>query len=140
MNIDNYIAERVENQINWYDKKSKAYKVYPVLFKFVIILLSAAIPFLVRYIDSDPELIKNLIFIFGLVITVLTGISSFLKINEKWYSYRTTCEILKHHKFLFLTESGSYKSNSDKDNEFVMRIERTISKENSEWSLIQDEK
>lgn len=139
MDATKYIEERLENQISWYDKKSKSFKVYTITSKILIILLSASIPFLVEMMHHNEELLKELIFIFALLIGIITGISSFLKFQEKWYSYRTTCETLRHQKYMFLTESGHYKDNANKLNDLVLKVERTISKENSEWDLILDE-
>lgn len=139
MTIDSYIKERVDNQINWYDSKSKIFKAYTLISKFSIILLSASIPFLVEMMHHNQEVIKEVIFVFALLIGIITGVSSFMKLQEKWYSYRTTCESLKHQKFLFLTESGHFQNNENKNNEFVLKVERIISKENSEWDLILDE-
>ena len=65
---------------------------------------------------------------------ILTGLSVLLKFQEKWTEYRTTSEILKHEKFLFITKAGSYGNEEESFKLFVRRIENLISKENSAWS------
>lgn len=139
MDSTQYIEQRLDNQISWYDKKSKSFKISTIISKVLIILLSASIPFMVEMMHHNEELLKEMIFVFALLIGIVTGISSFMKFQEKWYSYRTTCETLRHQKYMFLTESGHYKDNPSKFNDLVLKVERTISKENSEWDLILDE-
>ena len=139
MDSTQYIEQRLDNQISWYDKKSKSFKISTIISKLLIILLSASIPFMVEMMHHNEEVLKEMIFVFALLIGIVTGISSFMKFQEKWYSYRTTCETLRHQKYMFLTESGHYKDNPSKFNDLVLKVERTISKENSEWDLILDE-
>lgn len=55
------------------------------------------------------------------------------KYHENWIQYRSTAEILKHEKFLYLTRSGGYKNSSASFNELVERCESIISSENVDW-------
>ena len=48
-------------------------------------------------------LIKIIIGIIGVSIALIAGIMNLYKFHENWVSYRTTAEILKHEKYLFLT-------------------------------------
>lgn len=71
--------------------------------------------------------------ILGLAIAVITAVVSLCQFQENWVEYRTTCESLKHEKFLFLTKTEPYNV----DTPFpllVQHIESMISKENTTWS------
>ena len=53
--------------------------------------------------------------------------------HENWLEYRTTCESLKHEKYLFLTRTEPYDSNAAFAL-LVRRVESLLSKENSAWA------
>ncbi len=134
MNENEYIEQRVNDQINWYSKKSTINKHYHNWSKGLIITFSALIPFAAGFISVETKWLTYIIAILGVFIAVLTGISTLLKFQEKWIKYRTTSETLKHEKFLFLTKSGPYDNTDEAYKVFVNRIENLISKENSAWS------
>ncbi|HHY74088.1 MAG TPA: DUF4231 domain-containing protein [Bacillus bacterium] len=132
MKIEQYLNERLDDQINWYDKKSIWHqKIYKRL-KITQIILSAAIPFLAGYIDS----IKWLAIIagsMGVIITCIEGVLSLGKHHENWIEYRSICETLRHEKYMYLTKTGIYR-NEDSFGNLVERIETIISKENVNWA------
>ena len=135
MNINDYLKERVDDQINWYDKKSmEAQKWYKRLQKIEIVL-AALIPLLVGY-ASYPG-IPLLIGIFGVAITIIESISKLNKYHENWIQYRTTCEMLRYQKHLYLTGSAPYNREAETiENIFVRNIENIISSENNQWKNI----
>ena len=69
----------------------------------------------------------------GLAIAVITAVVSLCQFQENWVEYRTTCESLKHEKFLFLTRTGPYNGDAPFPL-LVQRVESMISKENTTWS------
>ena len=69
----------------------------------------------------------------GLLITIITGVVTLYKFQENWIEYRTTCEALRHEKFLFLTQTDPYDI-KDPFNLLVFRVEKLISKENTKWA------
>ena len=128
MDQTDYLEERLEDQIKWYDKKSKYCQMLHKLLRGVEIIAAALIPFLVN-MEGEWEFIIGLL---GVTIAVCAGISSLNKYQENWISYRTTSESLKHHKYLFLAKAEPYSS-SDAWPKFAEQIEFLISKENSQW-------
>jgi len=133
MNEESYIKERLDDQIDWYSKKSKRSQNWFKALRVVEIIAAAAIPFLAGYAtDSEPE-IKVVIGLLGVVIALVAGIISLNKFQEIWIEYRTTSETLKHHKYLFLTKAVPY-SNEDSFQILVQTVEALISKENSNWN------
>lgn len=132
MEQDKYLQDRVEPEINWYDKKSKFNKILFMTLQIIEITSAAIIPFLAGYNESIPHG-SIIVGILGIVIALCAGLSSLYKFQENWLLYRTTCESLRHEKYLFLTKSKPYE-NEDSFNQFVINVENLISKENTQWA------
>jgi len=95
------------------------------------IIIAALIPLLSGY-ASQRSSINYTIAILGFTIVFIAGILTLYRFQENRTSYRTTCETLKHEKFLFITNSKQYDE-KDAFSLFVQRIEGHISKEYSTW-------
>jgi len=132
MTEEEYIKERLEDQIEWYSKKASKNKLYNNWFKTLIIILSATIPFVVGI--EFNETVRNVVLsAIGVVITILSGLSGLLKFQEKWTEYRTTSETLKHEKYLFKAKAFPYCEEKEPYKLLVARIEDIISREHSMW-------
>lgn len=128
-----YIQERLDDQINWYSKKSKTSQNWFKILRVIEILAAATIPFLAGYVtDTEPQL-KVIIGLLGVVIAFVAGFISLSKFQEIWIEYRTASETLKHHKYLFLTKSSPYDT-EEAFQSLVQTVEALISKENSNWN------
>lgn len=138
MDQDNYISERLEKQIDWYDTKSQNNQQWFKSLRIAEIVCAAIIPFLAGMSESIP-FSQIIIGALGVVIAICAGLSALNKYQENWLTYRTTCETLRHEKYLFLTGSKPYDGDGA-FNQFVERIEGLISKENTQWSRITSEK
>lgn len=131
MNPDDYIKDRVDGQIEWYDSKSGTNQCWFRWLRIVEIIAAASIPLLVGYTDSISEL-KVVVGILGLLIAVIAGVLGLYQFQENWTGYRTTCEALKQEKYLFLTKTQPYDQ-GDSFALFVQRVETLISKERTNW-------
>jgi len=127
-----YIAERVDDQIGWYDRKSKSSQCWFKWLRGIEILSAAAIPLIAGF-AKDPFPVTLTLGLLGALIAVISSVVSLNQFQENWTEYRTTCESLKHEKFLFLTNAEPYHE-EDPFRLFVQRVESMISKENSAWS------
>lgn len=134
MNASDYITQRLDDQIEWYDRKSLSnQRMYKGL-RTIQFVAAALIPFLTAYL-SEILVVKFVLGIMGVVIAVITALLDLYRFQEHWIEYRTTCESLKKEKFLFLTDSGPYGSDSMSMFQLlVQRVETLISKENSTWA------
>ncbi len=132
MTPDEYIQERLENQIAWYDNKSMSSQKWFKRFRALEIIAAVLIPLLAGFGESC-SLNNFLIGILGALVVLFASLLSLNQFQENWIEYRTTCESLKHEKFLFLTKSEPYNDESP-FGLFVQRVESLISKENSAWS------
>ena len=132
MNQEEYMKDRVDNQIDWYDKKSAFNQKWFKRLQVIAILSASTIPFLAGYSSGKDETIRVCIGILGLMVAAITAALSLYKFQEHWLEYRTTCESLRHEKYLYLTQTVPYNV-EDAFSTFVQRIESLISKENTDW-------
>ncbi|CAA0145596.1 conserved hypothetical protein [Tenacibaculum maritimum] len=106
MTEEEYIKERVDDQIDWYEEKSAVNKKYHLWTKGLVIVFAALIPFAAGFISEQTIWLNYVIAILGVLTAIFTGLSALLKFQEKWNEYRTTSETLKHEKYLFRTQAG----------------------------------
>jgi len=128
---EEYIEQRLNDQISWYDRKSGTNQLWFKRLRFAEIVAAAIIPFLSGFAGQSLA-IKIAIGAVGVVVAVIASLLALLRLQEHWISYRATAEALKTEKFLFLTQTHPY----DKDDAFhllVQRVEALLSKESTEW-------
>ena len=79
MNQEEYLKNRLEDQINWYDKKSaKNLKLYKRL-QFISFIAAAAVPFLSGYISAESKSIQIIVGLLGFITAVITATLSLYK-------------------------------------------------------------
>ena len=136
MNIDEYIASRVDDQIEWYDRKSIACQKRYKTAQTIEIILASLIPLLSPY-ATDYAVIAFIIGAIGSAIAIIESLTKLYKWHENWIEYRSTCELLRFQKNLFITRSAPYNTEPESiENIFVYNIENIISSENNKWKII----
>jgi Protein of unknown function (DUF4231) len=128
---DEYIEQRLNDQISWYDRKSSENQRWFKRLRFAEIVAAAIIPFLAGFAGNSLA-IKIAIGALAVVVAVIASLLALLHFQEHWLNYRATAEALKTEKFLFLTQTQPY----DKEDAFhllVQRVEALLSKENTGW-------
>src|ERR1044071_6274422 len=95
---------RLEDQIAWYDRKSNAAQRWFKRLKVCQIVVAAAIP-VAAGVSAPAWLVGGA----GALIVVLEGLQQLQQYQQNWTTYRSTCEWLKHEKFLFAAR-GPYAS------------------------------
>ena len=133
MNQEEYLKNRVDHQINWYDRKSCFNQNWFKRLQIIAIISASTIPFLTGYSSGESDKIRVCIGMLGLMVAAVTAILSLYKFQENWHEFRTTCESLTHEKYLFETKTEPYDI-TDSFPLLVQRVETLISKENSNWS------
>lgn len=135
MTPEEYLRDRLDDQIKWYDKKSLSNQTWFKRLRIVEILFAICVPFLVSYITSDTGFLKVVVGAMGVVIALVSGLITLYKFQENWIEYRTTAETLKHEKYLYSTHSSPY--NGDESfHLLVERVESMMSKENTNWAQL----
>ncbi|MFA7278207.1 MAG: DUF4231 domain-containing protein [Candidatus Gracilibacteria bacterium] len=119
---------RLNDQIKWYDTKSISNKKYFIRLKLAEIVIASSITILAG-IDSPKIIIE----ISGALIIVLEAIQHLYQFQSNWISYRSTCENLKHEKYLWDGKAGPYTNDNEVENLLADRIESLISQENAKW-------
>jgi Protein of unknown function (DUF4231) len=146
------IMERLEEQIRWYDDKSGSNRKIYKRIKIVEISAAALIPFVapLKFFQATPTPSRLAVLFsaatitgaLGVLITVLEGMIHLNQYQRHWINYRSTCEALKHEKFIYLGNASPYASANDARALLAERIESLISQEESKWASMQfqDEK
>jgi uncharacterized protein DUF4231 len=128
-----YLSDRVDDQINWYSKKSKFNQNRYKLLKTIMILVSVTIPFLAGLIKGESDILKIAVGVGGILIAGIEGILSLYKYQDLWLQYRLTAEMLGREKILFITEAGQYENNPNAFKLFVKQAESIMGSENQAW-------
>ena len=128
------VQARLEDQIAWYDAKSEQNQLWFKVLKVCQIVVAAAIP--VAAAASAPEWLLGG---GGALIVVLEGLQQLQQYQQNWITYRSTCERLKHEKFLFLGHAGPYANAPDPESLLAERVEGLVSQEHAAWVSHQEE-
>src|SRR4051794_30299763 len=119
--------ERLESQIAWYDRKSGQNQRWFKRLKVCQIITAAAIP-----VAAGASAPAWLVGGAGALIVVLEGLQQLQQYQQNWITYRSTCERLKHEKFLFAARAGPYAS-SEPEALLAERVESLVSQEHAAW-------
>jgi len=130
MTPEEYIRDRVDDQISWYDRKSVWNKKGFIALQIMTLVASAAVP--VFAIFSGDMWARVTVAILGSTTAITTGVVSLYQFREHWIEYRTTAESLKHEKYMYQTGTGPYTGN-DSFAVLVERVEALVSQENTAW-------
>jgi hypothetical protein len=125
---------RLEDQIAWYDAKSQQNQRWFKLLKTVEIVVAAAIP-VAAALESPLWLMGG----GGALIVALEGLQQLQQYQQNWVNYRSTCERLKHEKFLFLSRAGPYAGDQRPEALLAERVEGLVSQEHAAWVSHRDE-
>jgi Protein of unknown function (DUF4231) len=125
---------RLEDEIRWYDEKSLESQARFKFLKGLQLLSAATIP-VVAILDVHAAVPAAL----GAAIILLEGFLQLNQYQQNWTSYRSTCEALKHEKYLFLGRAGPYAGTVDGRALLADRIEGLISQEHAKWVSAREE-
>ncbi len=120
--------DRLEHQIGWYDRKSRYNQRIYKWFKIVEIAAAALVPLFSGLKNS--EITGGL----GVLIAVLEGMQQLNQYHHNWITYRSTCELLEHEKYLYLAKAGPYAVASDAHSLLAERVESLVSQEHATWA------
>ncbi len=132
MNEEEYLKDRLDNQLAWYSRKSQHNQKWFKFFRLIEIVSAALIPLLSGMGERIPYS-QWRIGSLGVCIAIAAAITALFKYQENWIEYRTTAKQLKHEKYIYLTCVKPYDT-KDKFRLLVERVESLISKENSTWA------
>jgi hypothetical protein len=123
---------RLSEQIDWYDRKSAHAKRWYHRLKVSQILIAASIP-VTATADANPLVAA----ILGTSIVVLEGFQQLFQFHANWTTYRSTCESLKHERYLYEARGGPYSAGGEPDARLAERVEGLVSQEHAAWTTTQ---
>jgi Protein of unknown function (DUF4231) len=128
--VERTVLNRLEEQIAWYDHRSKLNQVLYKSLKAATITAAAAIPVLTT---SKAPYAPQIAAALGVMIAVLEGIQQLNQYQISWTSYRGTAEALKREKYLYLGAAGPYGKSEHARLLLTERVESLVSQENAKW-------
>jgi hypothetical protein len=130
------VWKRLDDQIHWYDRRSRLSKRWYLRLKVVQIVTAAAIPVLATAWPEKAWIGGGL----GALIVVLEGLQQLFQLHTNWTQYRSTCEALRHEKFLWMAHAGPYARSERPDAMLAERVEGLVSQEHAAWSSTQHDR
>lgn len=144
MDIEKYLTDRVDDQLGYYGNAANKAKKKHVSMQMAIIILALLVPVVTNLPSNWGPLgdvqghIKIAVTVLSLTLAIITGLANFRKPGDLWLTYRMTEELIKHEKYLFITNSGPYHNNEKAGHNFVETIESIISAEHNKFRTIVD--
>ena len=133
MDASEYFKDRLQFEIDWYDRKSAHNKLLHTSTRGIEIVCAAIIPLLAGFVKDSEPAIAIVIGILGVLVATAAGFSALLKFQENWIKFRTTAESLKKEKYLFQTKVEPYDIDEPLPM-LVQRVETLVSQENTNWA------
>lgn len=137
---DDVTMARLDDQIDWYDRRSRKNQNYYKTLKIIVVIAAALIPLLsglqlpFASLSDVPRWVLGAI---GALIAVVEGIQQINQYHANWIAYRSTCEALKHEKYLYLSKAGPYAATAAR-RLLAERIELLVSQEHAKWASVQE--
>ena len=124
--------ERLVEQINWYDRKSMQAQRWFKRLKLVELVAAASLPPIVGL--GSPSWVAAAT---ASLIVVLEGCQHLYQWHDHWNNYRSTCEALRHEKYVFMAGAGDYAIAPNPTALLAERIEGLVSQEHAKWTAAQ---
>lgn len=135
MDHNQYLKDRIDDQIAWYGNRSRQNKNWYRRLRFISIVVALAIPILTGLLGSgkvDDSVLKIIIAVAGALIGLIEGLMGLNKYHDLWTTYRVTAEGLKYHRYLFAAGAAPYDA-ANAFQLFVQAAEGLMASERSNW-------
>jgi len=120
-----YVSERVDPQITYFEKAANKAKRWHQWSAIFIAIVAGAIP-VVAVLVTDQTVQRGLSAILGASVVVIQATRTTKRWHEDWLLFRTAEETIRSEKMLYLTRTADYASD-ERDSLFVTRIEKILS-------------
>jgi hypothetical protein len=130
VDVDTYIAERLQQYQSWYDKKAVRTKARYIRMRMVAVGGGLVVPALVSLPFGWVRAVVSAI---SLLVAASVSLESVFRYREQWKNYRSTEQLLGHERVFFQTRTGPYAGLDDEPayRQLVTRVEAAIAAENS---------
>ncbi len=135
--FSDFVKNRYEDQLQWYDQKSITCKRNHDVLQTIIIFCSSLTPVLILILEPDWKILAVFT---SMIVAISTGLIATFKIREKWINYRITAESMRKEYSHYKTDTEKYSVAQDKQKLFVESIEFLLAGEVTNWQNIQKKK
>jgi len=136
MTDEDFVMARVDDQIQWYDRKSSACQQSFKRLKTLTIIIATSIPLVSGSTTSHVAgLIAGAL---GAMVAIIEGIQHLNQYQSTWITYRSTAEALKHEKYLYMSLAGPYAGAANPRALFAERAESVLSQEHAKWTATRE--
>ena len=122
-----YVESRLDDQIEYFDRRSGQHQTRYKRIKVVETAAAASVPVLVAVGQEAGAALA------GALVTVIAGVLLIYKFEETWISYRATWSALEREKMLHATRVEPYHDRSTRFARLVQRVEALLSSESQAW-------
>lgn len=126
--FEEYLKDRYQDQIDWYNKKSILNKRLYYAIQIPIIIIGVIVPVSASIAEN-----KWYTIILSAIVAAGIAILKFGRFEEHWHNYRSTCETLKKEKYFYDAKTGDYQHCDDPEQAFVENVENQISQAHTKW-------
>jgi hypothetical protein len=119
---------RLADQINFFDKRSKQNQIWYRWLKTLSLIAAVMIT-----LSGSLELPRWAAPLLGAVVVVLESYLVLTSRHRNWLEYRSTCEALKHEKYLYLGGAGPYRDQTAPETMLAERVEDLLRSDHSKW-------
>ena len=119
---------RLEDQLDWYDRKSVAAQRAYKRVKLSQLIIGAAVP-----VFAGLQVSAAITATLAAYVVVAEGAQQLYQWQTNWVLYRATAESLKHEKYLYLAAAGPYNTD-DRHRVLAERLEGLVSQEHAKWT------
>ena len=129
------VMDRLDDQAGWYDRKStSAQRSFKVL-KTLTFVLAGLVP-----LSAAFDMPASIAAVFGFGVLVAEGLLQLNQYEQQYLLYRSTAEMLKHEKYLFLASGGPYADAENPRRMLAERVESLVSQEHARWVASHEER
>src|SRR6266550_3409256 len=119
MKAEEYIRDRINDQLRFYDRKASFYKSRYLFMRAATVVGGAIVPVLVNlsfapvsvnlwFFVVSLNIVKVSTTLISLMVVLFVSLESVYHFKEQWKNYRSTAELLKKEYFLFASGEGRY--------------------------------
>jgi len=137
MDSNAYLTERVDEQLSWLGRKSRASKAAFMRYRLLGILLGALITVLSPYAGRKEEIfsvwIPPALQLAGVGVALSGALLALNQHQENWLRYRSLKEAIEREKMLYLTGSTDAYASPEGFHQFVRTLEDLLASERTSW-------
>ena len=122
--------DRLDEQIDWLDRRAAQHQHWYRTLKLVSIVAAALVP--LASAASAPAVVAGAL---GVVVVIVEGVQHINQHHDTWLRYRGTCEQLRSEKQLFAGGAGAYEGllPEQAQRQLIAAVEAILARESGQW-------